>query len=81
MSSIWPFVSIPFIPFRFESSFLLVIVSSKGPAVGNSIKPDVTGISYNVVSAHSDGDTTTNQCGTISPALGNSAALMTSMGM
>ncbi|KAF0980138.1 hypothetical protein FDP41_013787 [Naegleria fowleri] len=61
------------------NEFNLAFFSSKGPAVGNSIKPDVTGISYNVVSAHSDGDTTTNQCGTISPALGNSAALMTSM--
>lgn len=67
--------------FGFPLSLIFVIVSSKGPAVGNRIKPDVTGIGYNVVSAHSEGDSTTNQCGTISPAIGNSAALITSHGM
>ncbi|KAF0978412.1 hypothetical protein FDP41_002232 [Naegleria fowleri] len=56
------------------------LVSSRGPAIGNHIKPDVTGIGYNVVSAHSDGNITTNQCRTISPTLGNTAAFMTGLG-
>nr|CAG4710630.1 unnamed protein product [Naegleria fowleri] len=59
------------------NEFNLAYFSSRGSAVGNRIKPDVTGIGYNVVSAHSDGKTITDQCGTNSPSLGNSAALMT----
>ncbi|KAF0980875.1 hypothetical protein FDP41_012663 [Naegleria fowleri] len=62
------------------NEFNLASFSSRGPAVGNRIKPDVTGIGYSVVSGHSDGNTNTNQCGTNSPSLGNSAALMTSQG-
>ncbi|KAG2392168.1 hypothetical protein C9374_012420 [Naegleria lovaniensis] len=58
----------------------LAYFSSRGPAVGDRIKPDVTGIGYNVVSGHSDGSTSTNQCSTIGPVQANSAALMTNQG-
>ncbi|KAF0978698.1 hypothetical protein FDP41_002518 [Naegleria fowleri] len=62
------------------NEFNLASFSSRGPAVGNRIKPDVTGIGYNVVSAHSDGNTNTNQCGTMPPSQANTAALMTNQG-
>ncbi|KAG2387087.1 hypothetical protein C9374_002122 [Naegleria lovaniensis] len=59
----------------------LAYFSSRGPACGNRIKPDVVGIGHTVVSAHSDGDLTTFQCSAgTSPNQGNSAALMTNSG-
>ncbi|KAL9656404.1 hypothetical protein ABK040_005170 [Willaertia magna] len=58
----------------------LAYFSSKGPAIGNRIKPDLVGVGNKVVSAHSDGKTTSHQCGTISPNLDNSAALLTMQG-
>nr|CAG4717112.1 unnamed protein product [Naegleria fowleri] len=59
----------------------LAYFSSRGPACGNRIKPDVVGIGQSIVSAHSDGDLNTFQCSAgLSPIQGNSAALMTNAG-
>jgi subtilisin family serine protease len=58
----------------------LAYFSSRGPTFDGRIKPDVVAPGYAVVSMHSDGDPTTNQCGTQRPAGGNSAALYTQRG-
>ncbi|KAF0974648.1 hypothetical protein FDP41_006122 [Naegleria fowleri] len=54
----------------------LASFSSRGPACGGRIKPDVVAVGHTVISTHSDGSLTTKQCGSQSPQLGNSAALL-----
>ncbi|EFC49354.1 predicted protein [Naegleria gruberi] len=54
--------------------------SSRGPADGGRIKPDLVAVGENIVSAHSDGIITTNQCGTGRPKEGNDAALLSKRG-
>ncbi|KAG2373426.1 hypothetical protein C9374_012165 [Naegleria lovaniensis] len=54
----------------------LAYFSSRGPACGGRIKPDVVAVGHTVISTHSDGSLTTKQCGTQTPQLGNSAALL-----
>ena len=53
----------------------LASFSSRGPAMGGRIKPDVVGVGQTVISTHSDGTTTSKNCGTQSPQLNNNAAL------
>jgi subtilisin family serine protease len=54
--------------------------SSRGPTTDGRIKPDVVGPGYKVISMHSDGNPTSNQCGTQRPSGANSAALLTNQG-
>eukprot|EP00761_Pharyngomonas_kirbyi_P011660 gb/GECH01011686.1/.p1 GENE.gb/GECH01011686.1/~~gb/GECH01011686.1/.p1 ORF type:complete len:855 (+),score=160.67 gb/GECH01011686.1/:1-2565(+) len=50
--------------------------SSRGPTLDGRIRPDVVAPGHIVISTHSDGDPTSNQCGTSEPRLGNNAALL-----
>ncbi|KAG2377469.1 hypothetical protein C9374_009380 [Naegleria lovaniensis] len=54
--------------------------SSRGPASGTRIKPDVVAPGHSVVSAHSDGTTSSNNCGTGAPQGSNTAARITKFG-
>jgi subtilisin family serine protease len=54
--------------------------SSRGPTADGRNKPDLVAPGNTVISAHSDGDLNTNQCGTASPLGNNNAALLTMQG-
>lgn len=54
--------------------------SARGPTFDGRIKPDIVAPGNKVISAHSDGDTTTKQCGLGRPDQKNAAALLTMQG-
>lgn len=54
--------------------------SSRGPTRDGRIKPDIMAPGQNIISAHGDGSTRTQQCGLGAPALGNNAARLSMQG-
>jgi subtilisin family serine protease len=58
----------------------MVSFSSRGPIVDGRVKPDVVAPGSYVISAYSDGDLNSNNCGSGGPARNNSAALTTKQG-
>eukprot|EP00761_Pharyngomonas_kirbyi_P005282 gb/GECH01005287.1/.p1 GENE.gb/GECH01005287.1/~~gb/GECH01005287.1/.p1 ORF type:complete len:967 (+),score=205.39 gb/GECH01005287.1/:1-2901(+) len=54
--------------------------SSRGPTYDNRVKPEVLAPGHNVHSMHSDGNTSSFQCGDIAPHGDNSAAIISMRG-
>ena len=54
--------------------------SSRGPSFDGRIKPDLLAPGEYIISAHSDGDPASFQCGTQAPQLANAAARLSNAG-